>query len=111
MKTFFASNLRLLRKSKGLSQTELADEVKSTRSNINNYENGAMPSVDGLAVISDYFGIGMDTLLRVDMTKLTQIQRDQVERYDNYLRGTYLRILAAHSDSKNRENISLESYA
>lgn len=111
METFFKSNIRLLRRIKGFSQTELADELKFTRSSVNNYECGAAPSLDALIVISDYFGIGMDTLLRVDMRKLTPGQLQQVERYDNYLRGTYLRILATHSDSKSRESISLETYA
>jgi transcriptional regulator with XRE-family HTH domain len=111
MENFFSNNIRLLRKKKDMSQGTLAGKLKTTRSSVNNYENGVLPPVNVILLISEYFGISIDTLLLVDMTKLTQAQVMQVERYDNYLRGTYLRILASNSDSANRENINLETYS
>jgi transcriptional regulator with XRE-family HTH domain len=107
MKIFFDSNLRLLRKRKNLTQEDLANEVKSTRSTINNYENGIAPSLENLLVLSDHFGISMDTLFRVDLSKLSQFQLLQLERQDNYIKGTYLRVLTATVDSNNRDNIEL----
>ena len=110
MKTFFNSNLRLLRKRKKLTQEDLAKELKSTRSTINNYENGIAPSLENLALMSEYFGISMDMLFRIDMSKLTQLQLLQLERQDSYTRGTYLRVLATTVDSQNRENIELVNH-
>lgn len=110
MKTFFDSNVRLLRKRKNLTQEDLAREVNTTRSTINNYENGIAPSLENLLALSDHFGISMDTLFRVDMSKLTQFQLLQLERQDHYIRGTYLRVLAATVDVNNRENIELVSH-
>jgi len=45
----------------------------------------------------------MDTLLRVDLSKLSQLQLLQLERQDHYIRGTYLRVLATTVDAHNRE--------
>ena len=85
MKTFFDSNTRLLRKRKNLTQEDLAREVKTTRSTINNYESGVFPSLENLLALSEYLGISMDTLLRVDLAKLSQIQLLQLERQDHYI--------------------------
>lgn len=110
MKIFFDSNLRLLRKRKNLTQEDLAREIKTTRSTINNYENGIVPSLDNFLALSNHFGISMDTLFRVDMSKLSQLQLLQLERQDSYIRGTYLRVLATTVDSHNRENIELVTH-
>ena len=107
MKIFFDSNMRLLRKRKSLTQEDLAREVKTTRSTINNYESGILPSLDNLLVISEYFAISMDTLMRADLSKLSQLQLLQLERQDTYIKGTYLRVLTTTIDSNNRENIEL----
>jgi len=110
MKIFFDSNLRMLRKRKNLTQEDLAREIKSTRSTINNYENGIAPSLENLLILSEYLGISMDTLFRVDMSKLSQFQLLQLERQDSYIRGTYLRVLTTTVDSKNQENIELVTH-
>ena len=110
MQVFFDSNMRLLRKRKNLTQEDLGREVKSTRSTINNYESGILPSLDNLLTISEYLGISMDTLMRVDLSKLSQIQLLQLERQDHYIRGTYLRVLATTVDPSNRDNIELVSH-
>ena len=110
MNIYFDSNMRLLRKRKNLTQEDLAKEVKSTRSTINNYESGIVPSLDNLLALSEYLGISMDTLMRVDMSKLSQLQLLQLERQDHYIRGTYLRVLATTVDAHNRENIELVTH-
>lgn len=108
---FFNTNLRLLRKRKGLTQEDLAREIRTTRSTVNNYENGIAPSLENLLLMADFFGISMDTLLRTDMSKLSAFQLLQLERgHDSYVRGTHLRVLATTVDSDNRENIELVSH-
>ena len=102
--------MRLLRKRKNLTQEDLAREVKSTRSTINNYESGIAPSLENLLTLSEYLGISMDTLMRVDLGKLSQLQLLQLERQDHYIRGTYLRVLATTVDAHNRENIELVTH-
>lgn len=111
MKLFFDSNLRLLRKRKNLTQEDLAREVKSTRSTINNYESGIAPSLENLLILADYFKISMDMLLRVDMNKLSKFQLLQLERgHESYVKGTHLRVLATTVDSSNKENVELVSH-
>lgn len=53
-----------LRKQKGLSQQELANELGLTRSAIGMYEIGKRePDIETLEQIADYYGVAMDTLL------------------------------------------------
>lgn len=64
--------------------------------------------MEALINFSNYFKISIDTLLRVDMSKLSDLQLRELELgYDSYVRGTKLRVLATTVDSKNRENIEL----
>jgi transcriptional regulator with XRE-family HTH domain len=65
-----ASNIRFLRQLKGLSQEQLADELKITRSRIGGYEEARNePPIDLLIRLSEYFHIAIDALVRGDMRK------------------------------------------
>ncbi|WP_067146267.1 XRE family transcriptional regulator [Pseudotamlana agarivorans] len=67
-----AKNIKHLRTLKKLSQEVLADELKVTRSRIGSYEEGrSAPSIDMLILLSDYFKLPIDILLRNDLTKAT----------------------------------------
>lgn len=60
----FARRLTQLRKSKGLTQQQLAEKLGTSRSNIGNYEIGKAPPRDGTKrAIADYFGVTIDYLL------------------------------------------------
>ena len=60
-----AKNLKHLRQSKKLSQEMLAEDLGVTRSRISSYEEGrAAPSIGFLIIVSDYFNISIDILLR-----------------------------------------------
>jgi len=107
---YFSSNIRLLRKRKKRTQEVAALALGFSRSTLNSYENRAItnPTVEALINFSNYFKISIDTLLRVDMSKLSDLQLRELELgYDSYVRGTKLRVLATTVDSKNRENIEL----
>lgn len=65
-----ANNIRFLRQLKGLSQEQLADELKITRSRIGGYEEGRNePPIDLLIRLSEFFHIAIDALVRGDLKK------------------------------------------
>ncbi len=65
-----SSNIRFLRQLKGLSQEQLADDLKVTRSRIGGYEEARNePPIDLLIRLSEYFHIAVDALIRGDLTK------------------------------------------
>jgi transcriptional regulator with XRE-family HTH domain len=107
---YFSSNIRILRKRKNRTQEVAAQALGFTRSTLNSYENGAItnPTVEALINFSTYFKVSIDTLIRIDMSKLSELQLRELELgHDAYVRGTKLRVLATTVDSKNRENIEL----
>jgi len=81
-----------------------------SRSTLNSYENGSIknPTLDGLLTFSKYYKVSIDTLVKVDMSKLSQFQLMDLERgNDVYVTGSRLRVLATTVDSQNRENIEV----
>ncbi len=56
--------LACLRKEKGLSQLELADEMNVTRQAISKWESGnVMPNLDNLICLSKLYGVTIDSLI------------------------------------------------
>jgi transcriptional regulator with XRE-family HTH domain len=106
---YFGKNIKLLRKRKGRTQDELAGVLQMKRSTLSGYENGvAQPSIDNLVHISDYFNISIDTLVRINLSELSESQLSEIERgYDVFVKGSRLRVLATTVDSENDENIEL----
>lgn len=81
MKQIFADNLKSLRQSKGLTQTQLAKRLGINKSIISAYENQLrFPSVDVLVKLSLEFNISIDYLLgmpkdnTIDVSGLTEEQ-------------------------------------
>lgn len=106
---YFTSNIKFLRKRKGRTQDEVASALNLKRSTLSGYENGiAQPGIDILVSFSGYFNVSIDTLLKVDLTRLSESQLGELERgYDAYIRGSNLRVLATTVDRDNTENIEL----
>ncbi len=70
---YISSNIKLLRKRTNYSQIEMAHALELTRSVLNSYENNvANPPVEVVMRIADYFRISLDTLVRVDLTRLPE---------------------------------------
>src|SRR6185436_12210087 len=77
---------------------------------LNSYENGSIknPTLDALLSFSKYFRVSIDTLVKVDMSKLSQFQLAELEKgHDVYVTGSRLRVLATTVDSNNKENIEV----
>jgi len=108
---YFNTNIKLLRKRKGRTQDDVATTMGVKRPTLNNYENQiAQPGIPMLIAFSEYYGVAIDTLIRVDLTKLAESQLSQLEKgYDVFIRGSNLRVLATTVDMENEENIELVS--
>lgn len=109
MGNWAASNLRFLRKRKGLTQDLLAAALDMKRSTLSGYENlVAEPGIAEIISISSYFHVSIDSLLTTDLASLGEYQIRQMELgSDPYIRGSSLRVLATTVDSGNNENIEL----
>jgi transcriptional regulator with XRE-family HTH domain len=105
---FFNSNIKFLRERMKMSQETLAAKVHLTRTKLNALENGhtkAPQPVDYLNY-SNFFKISIDSLLRVDLSKLSELKLRELEAgNDVYLTGGKIRVLAITVDSENKENI------
>ena len=63
----FSGKIRELRTSKGISQVELANHLGVAQQTVGKWEkNIAMPGVDTLEAVADYFGVSTDYLLGRD---------------------------------------------
>lgn len=106
---YFASNIKFLRKRRDRTQDDVAAALNLKRSTLSGYENGvAQPGIDILISFSGYFNMSIDTLLKIDMTRLSESQLGELERgYDAYVKGSNLRVLTTTVNTENRENIEL----
>jgi len=105
---FFSTNIKLLRQRRNRTQDVVAGELGFSRSTLNSYENGSVrnPTLEALVQFSRYFKVSIDTLVKVDLGKLSGFQLSELEKgYDTYVTGSRLRVLATTVDAANRENI------
>ena len=101
MENIIASNIKYLRKSKGLTQDQLADKIGVNRAMIGSYEEGrAMPKLQVLQALSHYFSITLDALVLNDMSCIENQEKGDVK-------GTNLRIVSTIVDRENNELITL----
>ena len=105
---FFHSNIKFLRERLKMSQETLAEKVSLTRTKLNALENGHTKAPQPLDYLnySNFFKISVDSLLRVDLTKLSELKLRELEAgNDVYLTGGKIRVLAITVNSENKENI------
>lgn len=68
---FLGKNIRYLRKKSSQNQGDIAILVNKVQTTIGNWENGiSQPNVEELLIISNYFGISVDILLKIDMAEM-----------------------------------------
>ena len=106
----FNNNIKILRQRKNRTQDIVAGELNVSRSTVNSYENGSIknPTLDALMMFSKYYKVSIDTMVKVDLTKLSEFQLSELERgNDVFVTGSRLRVLATTVDSHNRENIEV----
>lgn len=106
---YFTNNIKILRKRRGRTQDDVAFALEMKRPTLSGYENGvAQPNMDALIRFSNYYGVAIDTLVKVDLSSLTESQFSQLERgYDIYIKGSNLRVLTTTVGTDNEENIEL----
>lgn len=105
---YWAENLRYLRNRKHMSQDELANDLGITRAKLNSHENGISknPPLEDLIKIAAYFRLAVDTLLKVDLSKLGEMKlREVMAGNDTYISGGKIRVLAITVNNDNKENI------
>jgi transcriptional regulator with XRE-family HTH domain len=97
---FFATNIKFLRKQKGLTQSELADKIGINRPKIGSYEEGrAEPKLSVILQISHFYKVNIDELLEIDLSLTPSKSKD--------ITGSNLRVLPIIVDRNNTEQISL----
>ncbi|WP_167615819.1 XRE family transcriptional regulator [Maribellus sediminis] len=103
----FNNNIKLLRSRKKRTQNEVALALNLKRTTINALENSiSQPTVPQLQAYSKYFGIAIDTLINIDLSRLSEMQFTDLQNgFDVFIRGTNLRVIATTVDPQNNDNI------
>ncbi len=93
-------NIRYLRRSKGLTQEDLAIKLGVNRAMIGSYEEGrAVPKLSVLQLVAHIFQVSVDDLIGIDLSQKEESSLD--------VKGSHLRVLATVVDNKDREMITL----
>lgn len=93
--SIISENIRVLRKGKGWTQQELADNASIKRSLVGAYEEGrAEPSADKLLTFASLFEVSVDSLISADLSKEEPESKP-------------FKVLSITVDSDDNENIEL----
>jgi transcriptional regulator with XRE-family HTH domain len=105
---FWSGNIKYLRLRQKLSQETLAEKLGITRVKLNAHESGrtANPTIDDLINFSEFFRMSIDSLLKIDLTKLSeQKMKDLEDGSELFMKGNNIRVLAITVDKDENENI------
>lgn len=105
---FLGSNVKFLRNRQKLTQDALSKELKMTRSKLNCIEIGQTksPSIEDMLKFSSYFKMSLDTLIKIDLSKLGELRiRDLEAGNDVFIKGGNLRVLAITVDKEDNEHV------
>lgn len=103
-KSYLYKNLCRLRKLARLTQQQAASKLDIGRSKLNNYENklSSNPHIEDLLKFSAFYSISVDDLLKIDLSKLSDAQIEELKK-----QSKPQRLLAYTVDRDNKENIEL----
>ena len=104
---FLATNIKKLRERKKWSQDEMAQKLGISRIKLTQVElgNTKNPPLEDLINFSAVLSIGVDTLLKVDLRKMSELKIRELEAgNDAFATGTKLRVLSTTVDKDNNEN-------
>ena len=88
----FHEKLQELRKTKGLTQEELAEVLYVSRTAISKWESGrGMPNIESLKAIAKFFGITVDVLLSSE--EVLGIAEDEYKRREAHIRNLIFGLL------------------
>lgn len=107
-KIFFASNIKFLRERQKISQEALSEKLGLTRAKLASIEaeHTRSPQPEDYLKFSEYFSVSIDTLLKVDLSKLGELKiRELQAGNDVYIKGGNLRVLAISVDKENNEHV------
>jgi len=105
---FFHSNIRFLRERRRLSQETLSETLVLSRNKLQALESGKTrnPAADDMIKFSEYFKVSVDSLFKVDLSKLSELKLRELEAgNDVYMTGSKIRILAITVSHDNQENV------
>lgn len=91
-----------------MSQGALASEMGITRAKLAALESGQTkaPQPEDYLNFSAFFRVSIDTLLKVDLTRIGELKLRELEAgNDVYIKGGNLRVLAISVDKSNHENV------
>lgn len=106
---YLHSNIKILRKKKGLTQEALAERLAISRSKLAGYELSISPPLDVIVRIAENFNVSIDTLIKEDLASYSEFKLRELLETDQFLRGRKLRILATTVDEQGRELIEVVS--
>ena len=109
-KIFFATNIKFLRERKKMSQEVVASTLGITRAKLAAIEAGntKSPQPEDYLNFSDFYNISIDTLLKIDLSKIGELKIRELEAgNDVYIRGGNLRVLAISTNNEGKENIEM----
>jgi len=67
---YLGKNIRYLRKQMSKTQSEIATLIKKGQTTIGNWENGiSEPNLDELIILSNFFDIPLDILIKFDLAE------------------------------------------
>ncbi len=70
-----SKNIAHLRHLRGISQESLANDLNITRSRLSSWEeHRAEPPIDLIVQLADYFTVSIDSLLKIDLTKVNDLR-------------------------------------
>lgn len=107
-KLFFPANIKFLRERRKMSQEALATKLGFTRAKLSAIENAhtRAPQPEDYIAFSEFFRISIDSLIRVELSKLGPWKLRELEAgNDVYMRGGNLRVLAISVDKEDNENV------
>ena len=77
------SNIKEHRTELGLSQDDLAERIYVSRQTISNWECGrTYPDVQSLLLLSNVFGVTVDSLIKGDVETMAQVMNEAVKKYN-----------------------------
>ena len=83
-----SEKLYQLRKKSGLSQEQLAEQLNVSRQAISKWESGsAFPESEKLIIISNYFGVSVDYLLKDEVEDEVKTSNDEIGKNPTTLAG------------------------
>ncbi|PWJ59068.1 helix-turn-helix protein [Dyadobacter jejuensis] len=105
---YWSVNIKFLRSRRKLSQEALAEKLGISRVKLNAHESGrtSNPGIDDLINFSEFFRMSIDSLLKIDLSKLSEQKLTDLEvGSELFMKGGQIRVLAITVDKEDQENV------